>query len=228
MCGRFTIIADPAKVMERYILDEIPFAYEPRYNAAPGQLIPAIIEHQGQRRIGQLRWGLVPSWAQDEKIGYKMINARAETLMDKPAFRNLVARKRCIIPADGFYEWKQSASGKGKQPMRIMMKSGELFSFAGLYDMWEQPDGKKLATCTIITTKPNEIVADIHDRMPVILKPEDEHLWLDREHYDADLLLSLLVPYEASEMKAYPVSNIVGHAKNDVPACIEEASVEAW
>lgn len=223
MCGRFTIITDPVKMMERFILDEIAFHLEPRYNVAPGQMIPAIIADKGKRRIGKLKWGLVPSWASDEKIGYKMINARAETLTEKPAFRNLFARKRCMIPADSFYEWRQTQ--KGKQPMRIMMKSEGLFAFAGLYDTWTRPDGQKLHTCTIITTRPNEVVRDIHDRMPVILRgPEDEAIWLDRDTFDAELLQSLLVPYDGEQMRAYPVSAMVGSSKNDVPECIEEIS----
>ncbi len=223
MCGRFSLFADPLMFMSEFEINNLPFDWHPRYNIAPGQMIPAIIAEDGKRRIGQLRWGLVPSWANDEKIGYKMINARAETLLEKPAFKNLFVRKRCIIPADGFYEWKQLDTGK--QPMRIMMKNGEPFGFAGLFDTWTSPDGEKISTCTIITTKPNEIVSDIHDRMPVILRREDVSLWLDRERYDADMLQSLLVPYAASEMTSYPVSSIVGNAKNDMPQCIEEV---AW
>ncbi len=149
-----------------------------------------------------------------------MINARAETLQEKPAFKRLFERKRCLIPADGFYEWKQTE--RGKQPMRITMRDGEPFAFAGLFDTWMSPAGQKLSTCTIITTRPNQVVADIHDRMPVILRPEDEDLWLDREKYDPELLQSLLVPYDASEMRAYPVHAMVGSPKNDVPECIEE------
>lgn len=220
MCGRFTIVTDPDKLMQRFHFEGVPFEWQARYNIAPGQAIPAIIEDRGQRRIGQLRWGLVPSWAKDEKIGYRMINARAETLTEKPLFKNLFARKRCIIPADGFYEWKHI--GKAKQPMRIMMRSGELFAFAGLYDTWTSPEGEKVHTCTIITTRPNEVVSDIHDRMPVILRQEDEQIWLDREKYDPSLLLSLLEPYDPSQMKAYPVPGNVGSPKNDSPECIQE------
>lgn len=220
MCGRFSLFADPIMFMSEFEVDRLPFDWHPRYNIAPGQMIPAIIYDGGKRRVGQLKWGLVPSWAQDEKIGYKMINARAETLSEKPAFRRLIEKKRCIIPADGFYEWKQM--DKKKQPMRITMRDGSLFAFAGLFDTWVSPSGEKVHTCTIITTKPNEIVANIHDRMPVILRREDRRLWLDRERYDADLLQSLLVPYDSDEMRAYPVSPIVGSPKNDVPECIEE------
>jgi putative SOS response-associated peptidase YedK len=211
MCGRFTLVTDPEKLMSRFQLQEIPLDLKPRYNIAPGQPIPVILADGGRRRIGQLRWGLVPSWAQDEKIGYKMINARAKTLQEKPAFRRLFERKRCIIPADGFYEWKQM--DRGKQPMRITMRDGEPFAFAGLFDTWTSPNGQKLHTCTIITTQPNEVVADIHNRMQVILRQEDEVLWLERERFDPELLRSLLVPYEAGQMRAYPVSAIVWSPK---------------
>ncbi|USG67853.1 SOS response-associated peptidase [Brevibacillus ruminantium] len=220
MCGRFTFTTKPDVIFDRFDLGSIPFGIIPRYNIAPGQPIPAIIADQGHRRIGQIRWGLVPSWATDEKVGYKMINARAETLKEKPAFRRLFERKRCIIPADGFYEWKQTECGK--QPMRIMMKDGGLFAFAGLYDSWVHPNGDKLHTCTIITTRPNEVVKAIHDRMPVILRREDESTWLDRERFDADLLQSLLVPYDAEQMRAYPVSPMVGSPKNDRIECMKE------
>lgn len=223
MCGRFTIAFDEGNLKQRFDLEEIPFPFAQRYNVAPGQFIPAIIGDKGTRRIGQLRWGLVPSWAKDEKLAYSMINAKAETVREKPAFRNLFVRKRCIIPADSFFEWKQT--DKGKQPMRIMMKDADIFAFAGLYDTWEAPNGEKISTCTIITTKPNEIVSDIHDRMPVILKREDEPIWLDRERFDADLLQSLLIPFDATEMRAYPVSSIVGNAKNERPECIREISI---
>ncbi|MGG4453808.1 SOS response-associated peptidase [Brevibacillus porteri] len=220
MCGRFTLVTNLELWNARFQIEVIPFDIQPRYNIAPGQFIPAIISDQGKRRIGQLKWGLVPSWAQDEKSGYKMINARSETLTEKPAFRRLFERKRCIIPADGFYEWMKL--GKAKQPMRIMMKSGEPFAFAGLFDTWSSPIEDKLHTCTIVTTKPNDVVADIHDRMPVILRQEDEGIWLDREKFDSDLLQSLLVPYESDMMRAYPVSTMVGSPKNDLPECIQE------
>lgn len=220
MCGRFTLVTDPLQVLERFVIDEMKIDLQPRYNVAPGQLIPAIIATGGKRRIGQLRWGLVPAWAEDEKVGYKLINARAETVGDKPAFQRLLERKRCIIPADGFYEWRQ-LEGKKKQPMRIMMKSQALFAFAGLYDTWTSPRGEKLHSCTIITTKPNDVVRDIHERMPVILRRQDEAIWLDRERCDAELLRSLLVPYDAAEMRSYPVPVMVGNVRNDSPECIK-------
>ena len=223
MCGRFTITVSFAELMMRYFTEIASLSsFEPRYNAAPLQMLPAVI-HDGKRyRLGQLRWGLVPSWAKDERMAGKMINARAETLLQKPSYKNLVSRKRCVIPADSFYEWKQI--GGRKQPMRIMMKDGRIFSFAGLYDIWTNPEtGEKLGTFTIITTSPNELVAKIHTRMPVILDREGEALWLDRSMTDGEALVKLLRPYPAEEMKAYAVSPIVGNVKNDGPECIAEA-----
>ncbi|WP_103110492.1 SOS response-associated peptidase [Brevibacillus reuszeri] len=220
MCGRFTVVFDAVTLLRRFELEDIPFDWHARYNAAPGQLIPVIIDDRGRRRLGQLKWGLVPFWSQDEKVGYKMINAKSETIQEKPSFKNLFIRKRCVIPADGFYEWQQRESGK--QPMRIMLKTGEPFAFAGLFDTWTSPAGEKLHTCTIITTQPNALVQDIHNRMPVILRQQDEAIWLDRERYDADLLQSLLVPYDPDQMRAYPVPQLVGSPKNDIPECIKE------
>lgn len=223
MCGRYTITVTIDELLLHYNIDGPPIPFHtPRYNVAPGQMTPAIINDGKQNRIGPLKWGLIPSWAKDEKMGFKMINARAETVMEKPAYRASFKSKRCIIPADGFYEWK--VIGTAKQPMRIMLKSRNIFSMAGLYDTWISPDGQKISTCTIITTTPNSLMLDIHDRMPVILRPEDEALWLDRDNQDVDLLQSLLVPYDAAEMQAYPVSSQVGNVKNDSSELIEEIS----
>jgi putative SOS response-associated peptidase YedK len=222
MCGRFTITVSIADLMLRYFIATASLpSYQPRYNAAPLQMIPAVIHDGRQNRLGQLRWGLVPSWAKDERMAGKMINARAETLLQKPSFKHLISRKRCVIPADSFYEWKR-AGGK-KQPMRIMMKDGRVFSLAGLYDIWTNPaTGEKLGTFTMITTSPNELVAEIHSRMPVILDREGEAMWLDRSNTDGEALMELLRPYPAQEMKAYAVSPIVGNVKNDGPECIAE------
>jgi len=221
MCGRYTIVVSMEELMMRY-LNELPMDkyHIPRYNVAPMQYVTAVVHDGMKNRLGELRWGLVPSWAPDDKIGSKMINARAETLLEKNSFKLLIRRKRAIIPADGFYEWKKS--GSLKQPMRITMKDGALFSMAGLYDTWASPDGRKISTCTIITTTPNRLMADIHDRMPVILRPEDEAEWLDRSNEDVQGLLALLRPYSAEKMRAYPVSPKVGNVKNDTPDCIEE------
>jgi putative SOS response-associated peptidase YedK len=177
----------------------------------------AIINDGEKNRLGDLKWGLIPSWAQDEKISYRMINARADTVTEKPAFRSSFQRKRCLIPADGFYEWKKI--GTDKQPMRILLKDESIFSMAGLYDTWTAPDGRKVSTCTIITTTPNELMADIHDRMPVILRHEDEKIWLGKEQKVADLK-ALLRPFPAEEMIAYPVSKAVGNVKHDSIECI--------
>jgi putative SOS response-associated peptidase YedK len=224
MCGRYTVTVTLDELLLRYHTDmSAPSYYVPRYNVAPGQMVMAVI-HDGERnRLGSLRWGLIPEWAKDESMGYKMINARAETLTDKPAFKNSFQRKRCLIPADSFYDWK--GTGGGKQPMRIMLKSQEIFSLAGLYDTWISPDGSKISSCTIITTTSNELMVDIHDRMPVIVRPEDESLWLDRHITQTDTLYPLLKPYPAEEMYAYPVSGRVGNVRNDDQACVEEAQM---
>ncbi len=205
--------------MNRFLLTQLPDAYFPRFNIAPGQLIFAIItDHNQSRRAGFLRWGLVPAWSRDEKIGNKMINARSETLHEKPAFKSLLSRKRCLIPADGFYEWK--ATGKGKQPVRILFKDERVFSMAGLYDTWENSEGQKVHSCTVITTQANDLISPIHHRMPVILKPEEEAIWLDRDIQDHNRLSTLLQPCHPDIMKVYPVASDVGNVKNDHPGCI--------
>lgn len=221
MCGRFTITLPIDELILRYIIEDSKIInYKPRYNVAPMQNIPAIISSKMGNRLGELRWGLVPSWAKDQSMGSKMINARAESLADKPSFRQLLASRRCIIPADGFYEWKQE--GERKQPYRIMMQDGSVFSFAGLYDIWSDPNGNKLSTCTIITTAANPLMASIHHRMPAILSPEDEAKWLDRNNTDVQFMKNLLKPYDAKQMKAYPVSSAVGNVRNDSRELIEK------
>ena len=221
MCGRYTITIALEELLARYEAENALAAmYEPRYNVAPGQLVPAVISGGERNRLGMLRWGLVPPWADDPKVGYRMINARAETLQDRPAYREAYRGRRCLIPADGFYEWQKLDNGK-KRPMRITLRGGGLFSFAGLYETWTAPDGSKLHTCAVLTTEPNRLMAAIHDRMPVILKPEDEALWLDRRVREGSKLEKLLSPYPAEEMEAYEVGQAVGNAANDSPSCIE-------
>lgn len=224
MCGRYTITISLDELYEIFMVDAVggynPSVYKPRYNVAPTQMVPAIIGHEGKRKLGELRWGLIPAWAKDEKIGYQTINAKAETVADKPAFRTSFQRKRCLIPADGFYEWKKS--GAAKQPYRILMKDRPAFAMAGLYDTWTTPEGNKISSCTIITTTPNELMVDIHDRMPVILRLEDEAAWLDRSNQDVGLLKSMLKPYDAAKMRAYPVSSAVGNVKNNGPELITQ------
>ncbi|MNH25620.1 putative SOS response-associated peptidase YedK [compost metagenome] len=185
------------------------------------QYIPAVIHNGTSNKLGELRWGLVPSWAKDDKGGSKMINARAESLLDKVSFKGLIRSHRCLIPADGFYEWKRQ--GGGKHPLRIVLQDRKIFSMAGLYDIWMDASGNKLSTCTIITTEPNSLMADIHDRMPVILSPEAESQWLDRSNQDTSSLMRLLRPYDAAQMRAYPVSSEVGNVRNDYKELINEA-----
>jgi putative SOS response-associated peptidase YedK len=160
-----------------------------------------------------LRWGLIPSWAKDESIGSKMINARAETLAEKPSFKRLLRSRRCLIAADGFYEWQKEQGGK--TPMYITMKDGEIFALAGLWDTWKNADGEQIRTCTIITTEPNELVTSIHNRMPVILPPEAREAWLDSTLHDDNLLVPLLKPYSADAMQARPVSRLVNNPQYD-------------
>lgn len=222
MCGRFTIIDPLEDIMERYMASIAEgFDYKPNYNAAPMQYIPTIIGSSKGNRLGSLRWGLVPSWARDGKIGSKMINARAETLAEKPAFKRLISSKRCIVPCNGFYEWKKE--GSNKQPMRILMKDISIFSLAGLYDTWIDQDVNKLSTCTIITTEPNSLMSDIHDRMPVILRSQDEAEWLNKDS-DRESILGLLRPYDAAEMIAYKVDSAVGNVRNNSKGLIIEVS----
>lgn len=221
MCGRYTITVSWEELLLRYYIDGesvTPF-HVPRYNVSSGTHIPAITNTDGQNRIGPLKWGLIPFWAKDEKIGYKMINARAETVTEKPAYRNAFKQQRCIIPADGFYEWK--VLGKDKQPMRILMRDEGIFSMAGLYATWNAPDGKIVSSCTIITTTPNSLMANIHDRMPVILLRGQETEWLDQDQ-KVDQLKLLLRPYDAEEMRAYPVGQNVGNVRNQGAELAEE------
>ncbi|CAG7641637.1 SOS response-associated peptidase [Paenibacillus allorhizosphaerae] len=227
MCGRYTITVSWDELVLHFLLDRRSAKYAPRYNVAPGQWIPAIIGsiregselQQTLNRFGELRWGLVPSWAKDDKSAARMINARSESAGEKPSFRPLLKSKRCIIPADGFYEW--SRSGATKQPFRITLQDGGLFGMAALYDTWLMPAGEKLHTCTILTTEANELIRGIHERMPVILDREGERLWLDRGIREERKLLPLLVPYPADKMRMYEVNPKVGRVQYDAPDCIE-------
>ncbi|OUM96421.1 MAG: hypothetical protein A9Z00_13455 [Thermobacillus sp. ZCTH02-B1] len=220
MCGRYTITVTLEELIVRYTIGvaNIPY-HRPKYNVAPGQMVPAVISDGRTNRLGELRWGLIPSWAKDEKIGNRLINARAETAAEKPAFREPLRMRRCLVPADGFYEWRTEPDGS-RQPMRIVLRSGGIFSMAGLYETWIAPDGRRISTVAILTTEPNELMASIHDRMPVILRPEDEALWLDRSVRDPEALKPLFRPYPADELEAYPVSKAVGNVKADDPSLI--------
>lgn len=218
MCGRFSLGA-PIRVGQLFDLPNWPDA-PPRYNIAPSQEVPAVIQNRetGVREFRPLRWGLVPSWAKDPAIGHRMINARSETAATKPAFRKSLRDRRCLILADGFYEWKRE--GPRKRPYYIRLRAGEPFAFAGLWDRWAPADGQPLETCTIVTTAPNELVQPIHDRMPVILPSSAYRLWLDPAMRDVGPVQALLKPYPADEMIAYPVSTRVNNPAYDTPECI--------
>ncbi len=220
MCGRFTLAAPAEQVATQFQLPETP-ALRPRYNIAPTQEVAAVRATEGGRELAMLRWGLVPSWAKDPSIGARMINARAETAAEKPAFRTALRQRRCLIPADGFYEW-QAREG-GKQPFHIRLADGGLFALAGLYEHWKAPDGSWLSTCTILTTEANELMRPLHDRMPVIIAPEHYALWLAPGLRDVGPLQELLAPFPADQMAATPVSKAVNRVANDGPELLAPA-----
>jgi putative SOS response-associated peptidase YedK len=188
---------------------------------APSQSVLSVINDGSKNRLGFLRWGLIPPWAKDMKIGNKMINARAETIAEKPSFRNAFKKKRCLIIADSFYEWKRH-DDQTKTPMRIKLKSGDLFAMAGLWDRWISPQGESIYSCSVITTTPNDLVKGIHDRMPVILKPSDEKIWLDPAISDIKQLNGLLTPFNQDLMETYEVSSLVSSTKNNSIDLIRE------
>jgi putative SOS response-associated peptidase YedK len=214
MCGRFTF-SEFEGIDERFQIQ--PQNLKSNYNVAPTQDVPVIINN-GSNQLAFFRWGLIPFWAKDPSIGNKMINARAETVDEKPSFRHSLQRKRCLILADGFYEWKKE--GSSKRPYRIILNNKELFGFAGLWDTWKSPTGEIINSCSIITTTPNEIMVAIHDRMPVILSRDSERFWLDQSIVDSHFLKDLLVPYPAESMMAYEVSTLVNSPKNNGPECL--------
>ncbi|MFD2616400.1 SOS response-associated peptidase [Terrilactibacillus laevilacticus] len=212
MCGRYTLVTDLDILKERFLFSN-DVLIEPRYNIAPGQNILTVVSDQtNRRRAGLLKWGLVPFWAKEPKIGYKMINARAESIDEKPSYKTLLSRRRCLILADSFYEWK--ATEEGKQPMRILLEDSTPFAMAGLWDKWQHND-QTLTTCTIITTAANTLMKEIHHRMPVILTKEAETIWLDRSIKDSQLLKSLLNPYKPDQMTYHPVSTQVNNVRLD-------------
>jgi putative SOS response-associated peptidase YedK len=219
MCGRYTLvrIADLTEIFP-WVNDDLPEA-PARYNIAPTQPILAIANDKPDK-YDFFFWGLVPPWAKDTSIGARMINARGETVGTLPAFRNAYRRRRCLIPADGFYEWKKSPDSKKKTPMHIRMRSGKPFAFGGLWETWTSPDGSQLRSCTIVTTKPNALMATMHNRMPVIIPPVSYQEWLDRGERPPGELDKLLVPYRDGELEATPVSTFVNSAKNDGPGCV--------
>lgn len=211
MCGRFSLFETTDALQQQFQFEYFD-DLEPRYNIAPGQDILTVFNN-GQNKEGvKMRWGFIPFWAEDEKIGYKMINARAETIDEKASFKTAFKKRRCVILADGFYEWKKEADVK--QPYRFGMKNNKPFAFAGLWENWSK-DGKNISSCTIITTKPNELTKDVHDRMPVILPENRIDIWLDRSINDTEELKKLLIPYQAEYMEKYEVSTAINSAKNE-------------
>lgn len=217
MCGRYTIVAGQDAVRDAFDLREIPFPWRPRYNVAPTQLAPVVAVGEGGPAIAQLRWGLLPAWAKDPAGGSRMINARAETVAEKPAFRVAFRRRRCLVVADGFYEWQRTAGGK--TPMRITRRDGAPMAFAGLWERWAPTGEQPLDTFTILTVAASAFMRPIHARMPVIVPPAGRAPWLDPAS-DADRLRSLLVPDEGRELVAYAVSTLVNSPANDVPECV--------
>ncbi|NWG33301.1 MAG: SOS response-associated peptidase [Chloroflexi bacterium] len=222
MCGRFTLAVDPADFQETFGNYTFPANFAPRFNIAPSQPILAI-PNDGMNMAEFFIWGLIPMWAKDPAIGKRLINARGETVAEKPSFRGSFKYKRCLILADGFYEWKTNAGKKTKTPYYIYMQDRRPFAFAGLWDTWESPDGSSVKTCTIITTEPNELMASLHDRMPVILHPRDYDRWLEASPQTPENLLALLKPYPAEAMSAHPVSPLVNKPENDTPQLIVPA-----
>ena len=218
MCGRYTLTLDPAELQDLFGLSEPPpTGLTPRYNIAPSQSVAVVANHES-RKLELFRWGLIPVWAKDPKIGNQMINARAETVAEKPAFRAAFKKRRCLILADGFYEWKRGATPK--TPMYFQLEGGRPFAFAGLWETWTSPDRGLLHSCTIITTSANELVAPIHDRMPVILAPEAYPAWLSPGELPAPEALGLLQPYPPAKMSVRAVSQLVNSPSHDSPECV--------
>ena len=221
MCGRYRLSRRKQLIADYFdTVDEID--WEPRYNIAPTQNVGIIRQDREApvRKFSLVRWGLIPYWAKDPSIGQKMINARSETVLDKPAFREAFHDRRCLVPADGFYEWARA--GSSKQPMHIGMQDDSLFAFAGIWDRWKGASGDLVETCSILTTTPNSLLADVHDRMPVILEPENYELWLDPGFKDLNTLTAMLKPFDPAQMKWYPVSTLVNSSANDDPRCATE------
>ena len=235
MCGRYTITQDLAGLekLVRFIISKGARPEGPRYNLAPRQQAPVLVWETGQPTLKSMRWGLIPSWSKDETIGDKLTNARAVTITEKPSYRTPFEKQRCLIPADGFYEWQTTPAGK--QPFRFTMKGGGFFCMAGLWEKWirpprtdelalDDPDqvsaSQMIETFTIITTEPNPMVAAVHNRMPVILGPEHYQWWLEPDRFEPQFLKTLLRPYPAEDMACYRVSKLVNNAKHDSPACL--------
>jgi len=222
MCGRFVSATPVKKLVEQFLVEELTVdGHDPSWNVAPTAHVLAVASNsEGVRRLGTFKWGLVPSWAKDPSIGNRMINLRAETVSEKPSFKRTLARHRCIIPVDGFYEWKDMGKGRKKQPFFIRSRDETVLALAGLWEAWKEKnddagDDDWLRTCTIITTTPNKLMAPIHDRMPVVLPPESWDTWLDRENDDVAALAELLKPAPDDLLELYPVGTEVNNVRNN-------------
>ena len=225
MCGRYRL-SRRKQIIEQHF-DTAPWDddWNPRFNVAPTQPIPVIRQHPKEpvRQVSMMRWGLIPSWAKDTSGAARMINARSETAHTLPAFREAMKSRRCLIPADGFYEWMRD--GKAKQPFCFEVNSGQLFAFAGLWERWRDPSGQWVKSCSILTTTPNAVTSAVHDRMPVILHPDSYDLWLDPGMQNVAAISELLKPYDAGLMRCYPVSTRINHVANDDEECSRPVEV---
>lgn len=221
MCGRYTITINADTAREDLGLASMPDDFQPRYNVAPSQPV-AVVANTGERKAEWMRWGLIPFWAKDPAIGNRLINARSETVMEKPAFKNAFNKRRCLVLADGFYEWQKGAGPKGRsQPYLFKRADGKAFAFAGLWEFWRSPEGAELRTCTIITTEANGVVRPVHERMPVMLSGDALWGWLEDDQ--PDFLMSLLKPYPEEELVAHPVSPMVNRPELDIPDLVVPA-----
>jgi len=219
MCGRFTLTATPDRLQDAYPQYAVPQQMAPHFNIAPTQPI-AVVPNDGSNAVDFYVWGLIPSWAKDPAMGSRMINARAETLGEKPSFRNAYKRRRCLVLADGFFEWVAVPGQRAKQPYYITLLDRKPFAFAGLWEQWFSPDGSEIKSATIITTEPNPKIARLHNRMPVILDAQDYDRWLDPAEHAPKDLQDLLVAYPEDKMVHHPVSTIVNSPSNDVPQTV--------
>jgi putative SOS response-associated peptidase YedK len=220
MCGRYSFILEDEMIKERFGVTVRSAVYKARYNCAPGQKL-AVISNESPGELSLYRWGLIPYWAKDPKVGYKMINARAETVLEKPSFKNPFHNRRCLVLSDGFYEWRKETV---KTPFRITRKDGAAFAMAGIWDKWTNPQGEIIHSFSILTTGPNELMAKIHDRMPVILDRENETKWI--ENTSVNELMKLLTACPSSQLVAYPVSTLVNSAQHDSPELIIPVGAE--
>ncbi|MCD4657801.1 MAG: SOS response-associated peptidase [Planctomycetes bacterium] len=213
MCGRFALINKLVQLKEEFAVEDPTFELMPNYNVAPSQIIIAVVRDEGKNKFAKFRWGLIPFWAKDKNIGYKLINARSETIAEKNSFKHAFKKRRCLIVASGFFEWKKV--GKHKIPMYITMKSRKPLSFAGLWENWRSPEGEEIKSCTILTTNTNNLMEPIHNRMPAIMPVENREQWLDNSHFDDAKLSQSLVPYPDDEMEAWEVSKLVNSPMNN-------------